>query len=88
MTMEMVESVPPYLELSTLKALIEISTHGAPALKHPETVSPELADFIGGCLVFDVAKRADSFTLMEHPFLRRACTPAELAGLLVYQTAS
>ncbi|KAJ9081495.1 Protein kinase [Entomophthora muscae] len=82
MAIEMVENEPPYLDEEPLKALYLIATNGTPSLKNPETLSDELKEFLALCLCVDFTSRASAEELIDHPFLRKACTHAELAKLV------
>ncbi|KAI0236364.1 Protein kinase [Massospora cicadina] len=81
MAIEMIENEPPYLDEEPLKALYLIATNGTPSLKHPESLSDELKEFLALCLCVDFTSRASAEELIDHPFLRKACSHAELAKL-------
>eukprot|EP01119_Soliformovum_irregulare_P015600 TRINITY_DN4412_c0_g1_i1.p1 TRINITY_DN4412_c0_g1~~TRINITY_DN4412_c0_g1_i1.p1 ORF type:complete len:258 (-),score=85.22 TRINITY_DN4412_c0_g1_i1:123-896(-) len=76
MIMEMAEGEPPYIRLPQGKALFLISTQGAPALKK-KTWSEEFKHFLGEMLVMDPKGRTTSIELLQHPFLRQACSREE-----------
>jgi len=78
MVMEMAEGEPPYMEFPPLRALFLITTKGIPDLKEPFKWSEEFKDFLNKCLVKDVEGRPDAKTLMAHPFIKKACTNAQL----------
>jgi len=67
MLMEMAEGDPPYMELSTTKALFLISTQGVPPLKESRW-SKAMQDFLALCVVMDQSKRVSSPELLQHPF--------------------
>jgi hypothetical protein len=82
MLMETLEGNPPYMQFPPLRALFLITTKGIPPLQNPEKWSPELREFCSRCLEKDVETRPDSNQLLQHPFLRKACTPQEFAPLI------
>lgn len=82
MTIEMIEGEPPYLDEEPVKALYLIAAKGKPDLSDPNSISPELNNFLDRCLTVDPAKRATATELLKHPFLKKACTPDELKELL------
>jgi len=82
MAIEMIENEPPYLDEEPLKALYLIATNGTPTLKKPEALSRELKHFLSVCLCVDVKSRASADELLEHEFLRKACSLSGLAALL------
>jgi serine/threonine-protein kinase CLA4 len=65
MTIEMIESEPPYLDEEPLKALYLIATNGTPTLKNPESLSREFKGFLAVCLCVDVVSRATANELLE-----------------------
>ncbi|KAI5887450.1 Pkinase-domain-containing protein [Schizophyllum commune H4-8] len=85
MAIEMIENEPPYLDEEPLKALYLIATNGTPTLKKPEALSKELKGFLAVCLCVDVASRATAGELLEHAFLKKACSSAGLAPLLRFK---
>ncbi|OWZ58484.1 protein-serine/threonine kinase [Cryptococcus neoformans 125.91] len=88
MTIEMIESEPPYLDEEPLKALYLIATNGTPTLKSPDTLSQNLKHFLSVCLCVDVAFRATSTELLKHEFLQIACPVKQLAQLLKFKQSS
>lgn len=87
MAIEMIENEPPYLDEEPLKALYLIATNGTPTLKKPEKLSKELKNFLAVCLCVDVKSRATADELIQHEFLKKACTMAGLAPLLKFKTS-
>jgi protein-serine/threonine kinase len=85
MTIEMIESEPPYLNEEPLKALFLIATNGTPRLKKQEKSSKEIKSFLSVCLCVDVNSRATSKELLAHPFLQTVCSSASLAELLRFK---
>ncbi|MCJ1400124.1 Protein kinase [Xylographa trunciseda] len=84
MTIELIESEPPYLNEEPLKALYLIATNGTPKLKNPESITTALKQFLSTCLCVDVKSRSNAVDLLQCEFLRRA-NPATLAPLLKYK---
>ncbi|CCC67554.1 hypothetical protein NCAS_0A09960 [Naumovozyma castellii] len=82
MTIEMLESEPPYLNEDPLKALYLIATNGTPKLKNPESLSLEIKRFLSVCLCVDVRYRASTEELLHHGFFDMACEPSALTPLL------
>ncbi|KAJ7215124.1 kinase-like domain-containing protein [Mycena haematopus] len=82
-TVEMIEGEPPYLNEEPLEALNLIAANGTPTLKKPEVLSRELNRFLEVCLSVDVCSRATANELLDHEFLKKACTAADLAPLLL-----
>ncbi|CCD22768.1 serine/threonine protein kinase CLA4 NDAI_0A06130 [Naumovozyma dairenensis CBS 421] len=85
MTIEMLESEPPYLNEDPLKALYLIATNGTPKLKHPEKLSLEIKRFLSVCLCVDVRYRASTEELLHHGFFEVACEPRDLMPLLEWK---
>eukprot|EP01134_Creolimax_fragrantissima_P004826 CFRG4826T1 len=79
MLIEMIEGEPPYLDEEPLKALYMITTIGTPELKHPARCSIDLLNFLGACLTVDSEKRRSAANLLKHPWLKKACSPRQLA---------
>jgi len=85
---EMAEGEPPYMEFPPLRALFLISTKGAPPLKDTKKWSAEFLNFLDQCLEKDVNKRASANELLQHSFLKKACSPAELIKLFCDATVA
>ncbi|PWN21048.1 Pkinase-domain-containing protein [Microstroma glucosiphilum] len=88
MAIEMIENEPPYLDEEPLKALYLIATNGTPTLKKPNLLSVELKGFLAVCLCADVKSRATADELLQHGFLRKACSQSALAPLLRFRNRS
>ncbi len=82
MVIEMIEGEPPYLNEEPLKALFLIATNGKPRLQDPNSISPELRDFLNSCLEVEASNRATAKELLDHPFLRKAGPLDELVPYL------
>lgn len=85
MTIEMLESEPPYLNEEPLKALYLIATNGTPKLKHPEHLSLEIKRFLSVCLCVDVRYRASTEELLHHTFFNMSCEAEDLTSLLEWK---
>lgn len=85
MTIEMLETEPPYLNEEPLKALYLIATNGTPKLKHPELLSLEIKRFLSVCLCVDVRYRASTEELLHHSFFNMSCEPEDLSPLLEWK---
>jgi hypothetical protein len=81
MVREMLEGVPPYMDLPSAKALFLIITKGLPPLKRSD-VSPLMVDFLDFTLKMDPHDRPDSMALLQHPFLFEACSEGEFGAYL------
>ncbi|KAK7203476.1 Pkinase-domain-containing protein [Myxozyma melibiosi] len=82
MTIEMIESEPPYLNEEPLKALYLIATNGTPTLKRPDKLSREIKSFLSVCLCVDVSSRASADELLNHEFMKKGCSLQSLAVLM------
>ncbi|KAH6576467.1 hypothetical protein BASA61_005266 [Batrachochytrium salamandrivorans] len=82
MAIEMIEGQPPYINEEPLKALYLIATNGTPKLKKVEKLSASLRDFLKRTLEVDVAKRASSAELLQHPFFLIASPLSALIPLI------
>jgi len=85
MLMEMAEGEPPYMEYPPLRALFLITTKGIPPLKEQAHWSADFHSFFSQCLDVNTDTRPDADTLLQHPFLKQACTPATLSPLFKEQ---
>lgn len=78
MLMELAEGDPPYMELSTTKALFTISTKGVPPLKDGKRWSSAMKHFLSCCVCRDPGKRPSAIELLQHPFLTNIATAREM----------
>ena len=69
---ELAEGAPPYVEYTPTKAMIEIAIKGFPGYRFPDMHSNEFCDFVSICLQQNPDNRADIYTLLEHPFIKRS----------------
>ncbi|KAJ7832849.1 kinase-like domain-containing protein [Mycena olivaceomarginata] len=83
--LEMLHGAPPYAGEEPLRVLFLILVNGTPEIRDPEARSEEVKDFVGKCLAVDVAERATTEELLEREFLKKACTPEELAPLFEFK---
>lgn len=72
--MEMADGYPPHSDLHPIKEFFYTATAGAPSLANPKRWSAELKQFLEDCLHPDPSKRASAEKLLEHPWLKRACS--------------
>eukprot|EP00735_Rhodelphis_limneticus_P009915 TRINITY_DN2890_c7_g1::TRINITY_DN2890_c7_g1_i1::g.5841::m.5841 TRINITY_DN2890_c7_g1::TRINITY_DN2890_c7_g1_i1::g.5841 ORF type:complete len:567 (+),score=55.79,sp/Q55GV3/PAKC_DICDI/46.72/6e-102,Pkinase/PF00069.20/6e-65,Pkinase_Tyr/PF07714.12/6.3e-46,PBD/PF00786.23/3.5e-05,PBD/PF00786.23/1.4e-12,Kinase-like/PF14531.1/0.0039,DUF1341/PF07071.6/0.12,ABC1/PF03109.11/0.27 TRINITY_DN2890_c7_g1_i1:32-1732(+) len=79
MAIEMIDGLPPYMNEQPVRALFLIVTYGPPRAKNIDACSSELKDFLSKCLVMDAAVRWSANDLLQHPFLKRACSKNEVA---------
>lgn len=63
--MEMAEGEPPYMKYPQGKALLLISTQGAPPLKNPKQWSPHFQHFLSCCLKESPKDRISSIELLQ-----------------------
>ncbi|PRP89399.1 hypothetical protein PROFUN_01262 [Planoprotostelium fungivorum] len=82
MIMEMAEGEPPFIKLPQGKALFLITTTGPPPLKKQKSWSESFKHFLSLCLQLDATKRARAEVLMQHPFLKQACTGMDFKNLI------
>lgn len=82
MAQEMVEGDPPYMEETAIKALFLIASKGRAPFKNPEKLSPAFKNFVKQCTIMDPNMRPTASTLLKHPFMATACSPAKLAHLV------
>jgi len=55
-----------------------ITTKGIPPLNHPEKYSDELRDFLKLCLADEHDDRPSATELLQHPWMKIACSGPEL----------
>lgn len=67
---------PPYYDTPPMRAIYKIVADGIPEIKQKERFSPEFHDFLAKCLSKYPSKRPSAAELLEHPFLKRACSPS------------
>lgn len=79
LALECAEGRPPHLDCPPIRAMFLIATTGAPPLSEPDNWSDEMQDFIKSCCAVNPLARPDADFALKHPFLARACSPAEAA---------
>lgn len=83
MVIELFEGRPPYSEESSpMRALFLIVSRGRPSYKDPESMSPEIKDFIAMCTKQYPLERPNAQDLLNHPFLAKACDPTDLSAIV------
>jgi serine/threonine protein kinase len=75
---EMAEGEPPFLDQPPLRALLLITISDPPTLKS-SVWSPSFRHFLSRCLDPKPENRSSAEQLLLHPFLKSACTDAEMA---------
>jgi len=80
--MEMTEGEPPYMDYPPLRALFLISTKGIPPLRNEERWSTALVEFLSTCLAIDPDQRPTAVSLLQHPFVEKACDNDGIIQLL------
>jgi len=82
MLREMAESEPPFAEFPPLKTLFLLTTQDIPPLKEPHKWSPEYKHFMEICLQRNVAKRPTVTELLQHQFLKKACSEEDFKRVM------
>lgn len=78
--LEMADGEPPYYREPPLRALLLIHTSPPPTVKDPLRWSPQFLDFLKRCLELNPADRGTASQMLNHPFLKMACSPKEFAN--------
>ncbi|KAG4115938.1 hypothetical protein ERO13_D12G137900v2 [Gossypium hirsutum] len=65
---ELLTCVPPYYELQPMPALFRIVQDENPPI--PDSLSPDITDFLRQCFKKDARQRPDAKTLLSHPWIR------------------
>lgn len=82
LAIECAEWVPPLFGMNSESALHTIKSGAtAQGFKRPDMWSAEFADFTHGCLVRDRSQRYSVPQLLRHPFLKKACSQAQIANV-------
>jgi serine/threonine protein kinase len=82
MAIEMAEGEPPHMDLQPLRALFIIATQPPPTLQEPDKWSSTFKDFLAVSLSKNASKRASAAELLQHPFLKKACSYDFLVDLM------
>eukprot|EP01096_Ripella_sp_DP13-Kostka_P007027 TRINITY_DN2558_c0_g2_i5.p1 TRINITY_DN2558_c0_g2~~TRINITY_DN2558_c0_g2_i5.p1 ORF type:complete len:754 (-),score=308.11 TRINITY_DN2558_c0_g2_i5:3-2264(-) len=69
MCVEMIDGLPPYMDMPPLKALFTIVSKGLPPLKNAKMMSPEFRDFYKKCTIVDPVQRHGATELLTVCFL-------------------
>ncbi|XP_022555180.1 MAP3K epsilon protein kinase 1-like [Brassica napus] len=67
---ELLTCVPPYYDLQPMPALFRIVQDDSPPI--PDSLSPDITDFLGQCFKKDSRQRPDAKTLLSHPWIRNS----------------
>jgi serine/threonine protein kinase len=78
---ELANKRPPNSD-SAVRAMFTSAVIRPPSLDKPEKWSEDFHNFLGRCLVVDPAKRATASELLQHPFLNKAASTAEMMRIL------
>ncbi|CAL0334213.1 unnamed protein product [Lupinus luteus] len=65
---ELLTCVPPYYDLHPMQALFRIVQDERPPI--PESLSPDITDFLHHCFQKDARQRPDAKTLLSHPWIQ------------------
>ncbi|KAF3548605.1 hypothetical protein DY000_02004127 [Brassica cretica] len=65
---ELLTCVPPYYDLQPMPALFRIVQDDNPPI--PDSLSPDITDFLRQCFKKDSRQRPDAKTLLSHPWIR------------------
>ncbi|GMJ05542.1 mitogen-activated protein kinase kinase kinase 7, MAP3K EPSILON PROTEIN KINASE, partial [Hibiscus trionum] len=65
---ELLTCVPPYYDLQPMPALFRIVQDEHPPI--PDSLSPDITDFLRQCFKKDARQRPDAKTLLSHPWIR------------------
>ncbi|KAJ6929589.1 MAP3K epsilon protein kinase 1-like [Populus alba x Populus x berolinensis] len=78
---ELLTCVPPYYDLQPMPALFRIVQDDRPPI--PDSLSPDITDFLRQCFKKDATQRPDAKTLLSHPWIlnsRRALNSFRHSG--------
>ncbi|ANM64430.1 Protein kinase domain [Arabidopsis suecica] len=67
---ELLTCVPPYYDLQPMPALYRIVQDDTPPI--PDSLSPDITDFLRLCFKKDSRQRPDAKTLLSHPWIRNS----------------
>lgn len=67
----------PFPDTSSFPALFQELTEKPEPRLSPDQFPPELCDFVANCLIRDVARRPDTFVLVQHGFVTRGVETKE-----------
>ncbi|KAK2635752.1 hypothetical protein Ddye_030544 [Dipteronia dyeriana] len=65
---ELLTCVPPYYDLQPMPALFRIVQDERPPI--PDSLSPDITDFLRQCFKKDARQRPDAKTLLSHPWIK------------------
>ncbi|WCJ40035.1 mitogen-activated protein kinase kinase kinase 7 [Euphorbia peplus] len=67
---ELLTCVPPYYDLQPMPALFRIVQDDHPPI--PDSLSPDITDFLRQCFKKDARQRPDAKTLLSHPWIQNS----------------
>ncbi|KAB5547998.1 hypothetical protein DKX38_011404 [Salix brachista] len=67
---ELLTCVPPYYDLQPMPALFRIVQDDNPPI--PDSLSPDITDFLRQCFKKDATQRPDAKTLLSHPWILKS----------------
>ncbi|KAJ1509499.1 Protein kinase, partial [Coelomomyces lativittatus] len=82
LALELVDGEPPYLDIEPWRALQMIAEKGTPEIKKRDTISTFFLSFLTECLQLESHQRPTSELLLQHPFLRLACSSTVLKDFM------
>ncbi|CAF3093603.1 unnamed protein product [Rotaria socialis] len=72
---EMIDGSPPYINEQPFRAMCKIAMQEEPPTITAESqarISADIMNFLKRCLTIDPQQRADTYELLQHPFIKRA----------------
>jgi len=79
---EMIEGEPPFSDQPPLRTLYLLTTQDPPPIKEPSKWSSDCIDFVSRCLQRVPNDRYTSDQLLQHPFLKQACSAEHFLALI------
>ena len=79
---ELADGLPPYARHSAIRALFCAAKYGFPPVEEPRKWSKDFHSFMEACTHPNPQDRPTCTELLEHPFLRKACSKSEFAKVV------